>query len=134
MLEENSQLSLVLEQFDLINESRAQMRFQPNLKILTYEDSAGTFQTLDSSKAVGPLESGIWGYMRVEADFSKTPPAFIEIQLGDSIYTTVKDVAINVGADTTAKKTGLELHLWNPASPVHGVEFFIRFMHLYRLL
>ncbi len=134
MLEEASQLSLVLEQFDLINESRAQMRYQPNLQILTYEDSAGVFQTLDSAKAIGSLESGTWGYMRVEADFSKTPPAFIEIQLGDKIYTTVKDVAILVQADTTAKKTGLELHLWNPTTAVHGVEFFIRFMHLYRLL
>ncbi len=134
MLEEASQLSLVIEQFDLINESRGQIRFQPNLKIFAYEDSAGTFQTLDSDKAVGSLETGSWGYMRVEADYSKTPPAYIEAQLNDKIYTTIKDVAIQVNADTTAKKTGLELHLWNPTTSVHGVEFFIRFMHLYRLV
>ena len=134
MLEEGCQLSLVVEQFDETNESRGQLRFTQNLNDLEYENSAGVFTLLDDNKKNSPLDSGNWGYMRLEVDFSKTPPAYIEAQLNDTVYTAVKDLAIRVAADTTAKKTGLELHLWNAATIVEGAEYFLRFFHLYRIL
>ena len=133
MLEENGRLGLVVEQFDGTNESRGQFRYTPTGGVVEYENSAGGFTNLDT-KTSSSIQSGYWTYMRVEVDFSKSPPQYIEAQLNDSLYTALAGQAIVVQADTTAKKAGWELHLWNNTGTVHGTEFFIRFIHLYRIL
>ena len=133
MLEENGRLGMVVEQFDGVNETRGQLRYTPNGGVVDYEDSAGVFQSI-GPKTSSSIQSGNWTYARLEVDYTVSPVKYIEAQLNETLFPTITGAQVLAQADTTAKKAGLEFHLWNNTGTVHGSEFFLRFYHFYRLL
>ena len=133
MLEENGRLGIVVEQFDAVNETRGQLRYTPVGGVVDYEDSAGVFQSI-GPKTSSSIQSGNWTYARLEVDYTVSPAKYIEAQLNETLFPTIVGAQVLSQADTTAKKAGWELHLWNNTGTVHGTEFFIRFIHLYRIL
>jgi len=133
-LEENNQLELVVEKFTGAEEQKGTLRHTPSTFLLEMESPDGIWVTVETNARGPSLEHGMFNYMRLEIDYRPATPVYYEAQFNNIVLKPPTiPTPIGTQVDVTGKKMGLELHLWNNTGTVFGAEYFVKFLHFYKL-